>query len=176
MPWLTDQNGRKSRQPCKLTTITTGALPNTTNKNSLRCCAWSAFNRGSVWQKRPALLEAYQGFDPAKVAQFGEEEVAKLLADPALIRNQLKVRATINNARILSQWHQEGRTLEQFTWSFTNGRSIRMEPVPGLPLPAKTPLSEQVATEFKRAGFKFTGPVVVMSYLTAVGVINARLA
>lgn len=88
----------------------------------------------------------------------------------------MKVRATINNARILSRWHQEGRTLEQFTWSFTNGRSIRMEPVPGLPLPAKTPLSEQVATEFKRAGFKFTGPVVVMSYLTAVGVINARLA
>lgn len=88
----------------------------------------------------------------------------------------MKVRATINNARILNQWHQEGRTLEQFTWSFTNGRSIRMEPVLGLPLPAKTPLSEQVATEFKRAGFKFTGPVVVMSYLTAVGVINARLA
>lgn len=139
-------------------------------------CFQSGLSWALVWQKRLALLEAYQGFDPAKVTQFGEEEVAKLLADPALIRNQLKVRATINNARILSQWYQEGRTLEQFTWSFTNGRSIRMEPVPGLPLPAKTPLSEQVATEFKRAGFKFTGPVVVMSYLTAVGVINARLA
>ena len=117
-------------------------------------CFQSGLSWALVWQKRPALLEAYQGFDPAKVAQFGEEEVAKLLADPALIRNQLKVRATINNARILSRWHQEGRTLEQFTWSFTNGRSIRMEPVPGLPLPAKTPLSEQVATEFKRAGFQ----------------------
>ncbi|MDO4855701.1 MAG: DNA-3-methyladenine glycosylase I [Limosilactobacillus gorillae] len=137
-------------------------------------CLQSGLNWALVWQKRPALLKAYQGFDPEKLAQFGEKEVAPLLSDPALIRNRLKVKAILNNARILTEWYRQGKSLNDFTWSFTDGKQIRMEPVAGLPLPAKTPLSERVAEEFKRAGFKFTGPVVVMSYLLAVGVINAR--
>lgn len=128
----------------------------------------------TVWKKRTAFEQAFANFAVDQVAQFGEQQVKQLMQDPGIIRNRRKIEAAIHNARVLHQYHQAGKTLDHFLWSFVNGHPIRMQVTAGQNLPSQTPLSQKIAKELKTAGFKFVGPTTIFSLLCAVGIVNAR--
>jgi len=131
------------------------------------------FQAGLAWitvlRKREAFRQAFAGFDPAKVAKFGEKDVARLLVNPGIIRSHAKIDAAINAARIYRDMAARGEDFADFCWSFTDGKVI---PGDGRHIPARTDLSETISTALKQRGFKFVGPVIVYAWMQAVGIVN----
>jgi DNA-3-methyladenine glycosylase I len=123
----------------------------------------------SILNKRESLRKAFKGFDPEKVAKFGEADIAKLLENPGIIRSRAKIVATIHGAKIYLDMQKAGEDFSAFIWSFTNGKPIKSA---GLEFPAKTPLSEEMSKALKKRGFKFCGPVIVYAFMQATGIIN----
>jgi DNA-3-methyladenine glycosylase I len=131
------------------------------------------FQAGLAWitvlRKREAFRAAFDGFDPAAVARYGEADVARLLADPGIIRSRAKIDAAISGARIWCEMTGSGEDFSDFCWSFTEGRTLRGD---GIAIPARTELSETISRELKRRGFKFVGPTIVYAWMQAVGIVN----
>ncbi|OYX66155.1 MAG: 3-methyladenine DNA glycosylase [Sphingomonadales bacterium 32-64-17] len=131
------------------------------------------FQAGLAWviilRKRAAFREAFAGFDPAKVAAFDEADVARLMANPGIVRAQAKIRATIAGAQIYCDMRDRGEAFDEFCWSFTDGKTITN---PGTEWIASSPLSEAISKEMKRRGFKFVGPKIVYAWMQAVGIVN----
>jgi len=132
-----------------------------------------AFQAGLAWitvlRKRDAFRRAFAGFDPKKVARFGEADVARLMADSGIIRARAKIDATIAGARTFGEMEGRGERFADFCWSFTDGKVLKGD---GRSVPASTPLSEQISKEMKRRGFKFVGPTIVYAWMQAVGIVN----
>jgi len=135
------------------------------------------FQAGLAWitilRKRETMRAAFAGFDPAAVARFGEADVARLLADPGIVRSRAKVDAAIASARLYCAMAERGEDFAAYAWSFTGGDPLRGD---GLSLPAKTDLSETVSKDLKRRGFKFVGPTIVYAWMQAVGMVNDHAA
>lgn len=135
------------------------------------------FQAGLAWitvlRKREGFREAFAGFDPRKVARFGEADVERLLADPGIIRARAKIAATINGARIYCDMEDRGERFGDFCWSFTDGEVVTGD---GRSWVATTPLSERISKELKRRGFKFVGPTIVYAWMQAVGIVNDHAA
>ena len=131
------------------------------------------FQAGLAWiivlRKREAFRKAFAGFDPAVVASFGEDDVARLMADPGIVRAQAKIRATIAGAQIYCEMAEHGESFADFCWSFTDRKTIKCD---GLEWIAHSPLSAQISKEMKRRGFKFVGPTIVYAWMQAVGIVN----
>lgn len=131
------------------------------------------FQAGLAWitvlRKREAFRAAFAGFDPARVARFGERDVTRLLADAGIIRSRAKIESTIAAARIYCDMQQAGEDFSTYCWSFSNGRVITGD---GSTVPVMTPLSEQLSKDLKRRGFKFVGPTIVYAWMQAVGIVN----
>jgi DNA-3-methyladenine glycosylase I len=105
------------------------------------------------------------------VAQFGEADVARLLADPGIIRSRAKIEATIGNARAYLAMQAAGEDFGTFVWSLA-GAPVRNEWQEVGEIPAKSPLSEQTSAALKQRGFKFVGPVIVYAWMQAVGMVD----
>ena len=135
-----------------------------------------AFQSGLSWltilRKRENFRAAFAGFDIEAVAAFGEDEVARLLADAGIVRNRAKVRAAINNARAALEL-KEG--LSDFFWRFADPASAPA-PVTLADVPPQTQASKQLAKELRASGFVFTGPVTVYAAMQACGLVNDHLA
>ena len=131
------------------------------------------FQAGLAWitvlRKREAFREAFANFDPKKVARFGEDDIARLMANAGIIRARAKIVATIEGARIYNEMAARGESFDDFCWSFTGGKVVKGD---GKSFPTQTALSEQVSKEMKRRGFKFVGPTIVYAWLQAVGIVN----
>ena len=131
------------------------------------------FQAGLAWitvlRKRDAFRKAFKGFDPDKVARFGERDVERLLGDAGIIRSRAKIESTIKAARIYCEMRDAGEDFADLCWSFTDGEVLRGN---GTELPTKTPLSGEVSKELKRRGFKFVGPTIVYAWMEAVGMVN----
>ncbi|HEY2163953.1 MAG TPA: DNA-3-methyladenine glycosylase I [Gemmatimonadaceae bacterium] len=131
------------------------------------------FQAGLAWiivlRKRPAFRKAFAGFDPNKVARFGKRDVARLMADEGIIRARAKIDATIRGAQVYCEMMERGERFADFCWSFTDGKVVRGN---GRTVPASSPLSERIAKEMKRRGFKFVGPTIVYAWAQAVGIVN----
>lgn len=137
------------------------------------------FQAGLSWRtilhKRANFRDAFAGFDPEKIAQFDDSDFGRLMQDRGIIRNRLKIKAAINNAKVVSEMHKKGKTLAAFLSQYVPDPIVN-EPKTMADLPAKTDLSAEIAKAMKKAGFKFMGPVTVYSYLEAVGLVNDHLA
>ena len=134
------------------------------------CLMLEGFQAGLSWtvilRKREAFRAAFAGFDPVKVAQFGEADILRLLADPGIVRSRAKIEATIGGARIYNAMQAAGEDFAAFCWSFTGGRTLRGDGS------SVTPLSERASKELKRRGFKFVGPTIVHAWMQAVGIVD----
>lgn len=139
------------------------------------CLMLEGFQAGLSWQvilrKREAFRAAFAGFDPVKVAAFGEGDIARLMADPGIVRSRAKIEATIGGARIYNAMQDRGEDFAAYCWSFTDGRPVR-----GDGRASVTPLSETVSKDLKRRGFKFVGPTIVHAWMQAVGIVNDHVA
>lgn len=131
------------------------------------------FQAGLSWRtvlhKREAFRQAFAGFDPVKVARFGDKQVEKLLADPGIIRSRAKIDASIAGARIYCDMRERGEDFAEFCWSFSGGKVLQGN---GRSVPVSTPKAEEISKELKRRGFKFVGPVIVYAWMQAVGIVN----
>ena len=126
----------------------------------------------TVLNKRQAFRKAFHGYHLQGVAEMSDEELEALLENPAIIRNRAKIFATRANAQAFLQVQAEFGSFDAYLWSVVEGKTINND-VPDYRLaPAKTALSEQLAKDLKKRGFKFTGPVAVLSYLQAAGLVN----
>ena len=137
-----------------------------------------AFQSGLSWltilRKREGFRAAFAGFDPDRVAGFGDADVDRLLADAGIVRNRAKILAAIANARATRQLRAGGESLATLVWSFAPQR-------PGAPrrageLPASTEESKRLAAALKQRGFRFVGPTTAYAAMQACGVVNDHLA
>jgi DNA-3-methyladenine glycosylase I len=140
--------------------------------------ALEGFQSGLSWaivlRKRPAFREAFAGFDPEAVAGFGDDDVARLLADAGIVRNRLKIAATIDNARALVALHESGRTLDELLWRHRPASHPR--PATWAEVPSTSPESVALARELKALGFRFVGPTTAYASMQACGVVDDHLA
>lgn len=134
---------------------------------------------GLSWQtilnKRESFRKAYDDFDVVKVAGFGKEKVEELMANSGIIRNRLKIEASINNAQRFLEVVAEFGSFDRYIWSFVNGESIVNHFEKLSELPAKTELSDRLSNDLRKRGFKFVGSTVVYAHMQATGMVNDHL-
>jgi DNA-3-methyladenine glycosylase I len=134
------------------------------------------FQSGLSWlvilRKREAFRRAFAGFDPAVVAEFDDADVARLLADPGIVRNRAKIEAARRNARAVLDLDVP---LDELLWSFAPDPAGRRRPRTLADVPAVTPASTAMARELKRRGFRFVGPTTCYALMQAVGLVDDHL-
>ncbi|MEM8789979.1 MAG: DNA-3-methyladenine glycosylase I [Pseudomonadota bacterium] len=133
------------------------------------------FQAGLAWitilRKRDAFRAGFDGFDPVKVASYGEREIERLLADPGIVRHRGKIEATIGNARAWIEIEsREG--FDRFLWQFFDHKPLVNSWKSMGEVPAETPLSREISKALKAEGFKFCGPTIVYAFAQAVGMVN----
>ena len=138
--------------------------------------AQAGLSWSTILRKREGYRRAFAGFDPVKVARFTPARVERLLADPGIVRNRLKVESTVNNARSTLSVQEELGSLSAYLWSFVDGtpkvnRFRRLSD-----LPAETAESRAMSQDLKRRGFRFVGPTVCYAFMQACGLVNAHVA
>ncbi|MBU6510845.1 MAG: DNA-3-methyladenine glycosylase I [Betaproteobacteria bacterium] len=131
------------------------------------------FQAGLSWdvvlRKREAFRRAFAGFEPRRVAGFGEADVQRLLGDAGIVRSRAKIQATIDGARVWCAMHDRGEDFADWCWRFVDGQPLRGD---GVHVPASTPLSARVSAELKRLGFRFVGPTIAYAWMQAVGMVD----
>ena len=137
------------------------------------------FQAGLSWitilRKREAFRRAFDGFDPEKVARYGDADRERLLTDAGIIRSRSKIDAAISGARIYLDMRDRGEDFAEFVWAFTDGRSLQNRFGAVGEVPAQTPLAVDISKALKARGFKFCGPVIVYAWMQAVGMVNDHL-
>ncbi len=129
----------------------------------------------TILKRREHYRKVYDGFDPAKVAKYSEEKIQELLSDPGIIRNKLKVRASVNNAKLFLEIQKEFGSFDKYIWGFTNGKTVKNSWKSLSEVPAKTSLSDKISIDLKKRGFKFTGSTIIYAQLQASGIVNDHL-
>lgn len=137
------------------------------------------FQAGLSWnivlQKRENFRKAFAGFDAKKIAKFGEYETGELLCNEGIIRNRLKINATIANAQNFLLVQKEFGTFSKYIWQFTNGRTILNHWQDQKQIPARTIESDAMAKDLKKRGFKFCGTTICYAFMQAAGMVNDHL-
>lgn len=135
-----------------------------------------SFQSGLSWKtilnKRDNFRKAFADFEYKKVAKFNEDKVQELLQDKGIVRNQLKIKAAINNAQRFQEIQEEFGTFDNYIWGFTDNKVIIGHWKEISEVPASTDLSDRIAKDLKKRGFKFLGRVTIYAYLQATGIIN----
>ena len=134
------------------------------------------FQAGLSWitilRKRENFRLAFDDFDYRKIASYDEEKYKALLLDAGIIRNKLKIRATIGNAQAYMQLQKKYGSFSNYFWEFSNHKPIQYQRQSLQDVPANTPLSDRISKNLKKEGFKFVGSTVVYAYMQAVGMVN----
>ena len=126
----------------------------------------------TILRKRDGMRDAFDGFDPEKVAAYGEADIERLLADPRIIRSRAKINSAIKGARVWLEMRDNGEDFSGWLWSFVGGAPIQNAWPDSAARPVATPESEAMAKALKTRGFTFCGPVIVYAYMQAVGMVN----
>lgn len=129
----------------------------------------------TILKRREGYRRAFAGFDPEKVARFGEAEVQRLKGDSGIIRNERKIRATIGNARAFLAVQEEFGSFDDYIWRFVDGAPIVNEFSEMSEVPAETELSRTISKDLKQRGFSFVGPTIVYAHMQATGLVNDHL-
>ena len=134
--------------------------------------AQAGLSWSTILKKRENYRKAFDGFDPAKVAHYGDEDVARLLADAGIVRNRLKIAAAITNARLVLDVQKEFGSLDKYIWQFVGGRPIKNAIKSLSEIPAQTTESGAMSKDLQKRGFKFVGPTICYDFMQAVGMVN----
>ncbi len=126
----------------------------------------------TILRKRPAYQAAYAGFDPEIVARYDEAKFADLMANPGIVRNRLKIQASISNARAFLKVQEEFGSFDAYIWQFVDGKPLQSARRTLADLPAKTPIAEALSKDLIQRGFKFVGPTIIYAHMQATGMVN----
>jgi len=138
-----------------------------------------AFQAGLSWRtvlyKRENFRSAFADFDVHKIARFDEAKIQELMQDTSIIRNQAKIRATIQNAKVFIQVQAEFVTFERYIWQFTGGKTLMNHPTCNAEIPAKSVESDTMSKDLQQRGFKFVGSTICYAFMQAAGMVNDHL-
>ncbi len=137
--------------------------------------AQAGLSWSTILKKRENYRRAFAGFDPRKVARYDARKQARLLADPGIVRNRLKVRASVLNARAFLAVQAEFGSFDRYIWQFVGGRPIQNRWNHMKQVPAHTPESDAMSKDLLKRGFKFVGSTICYAYMQATGMVNDHL-
>lgn len=137
--------------------------------------AQAGLSWATVLNKRENYRKAFAGFNPEKVARFTPAKIEKLLENPGIIRNRLKIASAVHNARRFLAVQEEFGSFDRYLWRFVNGRPLVNRWRYSKEIPASTPLSDAISKDLKQRGFKFVGSTVIYAHLQAAGLVNDHL-
>jgi DNA-3-methyladenine glycosylase I len=137
--------------------------------------AQAGLSWSTILDREEGYYRAFHGLDPARMARYGERDVARLLADSGIIRNRAKVRSAIGNAKAYLRLQDEEGSFAAWLWRFVDGKPVGNRWRRGVERPAETPLAQAVSSELKKRGFSFVGPTIVYAFMQAVGMVNDHL-
>lgn len=126
----------------------------------------------TVLNKREAFRQAFDNFDVIKVAAYDERKVEELMQNEKIIRNRLKIKAAITNAKLFIKIQQEYGSFDKFIWSYVDGKPIKNHFNDLSELPASTSISDKISKDLKKMGFKFVGSTIIYAYMQAIGLVN----
>jgi DNA-3-methyladenine glycosylase I len=126
----------------------------------------------TILKKREGYRHAFHNFDAERIARYTEADVARLMADAGIVRNRLKIEATITNARATLALRESGDGLDGYFWNFVDGRPIANAWTDIRQVPARTPLSDTIGKDLKKRRFKFVGSTIVYAHMQAMGLVN----
>jgi DNA-3-methyladenine glycosylase I len=129
----------------------------------------------TILRKRENYRAAFDNFDPIKVANYGENEIERLLGDEGIVRNKLKIRSAVKNAQAYLRIQKEFGSFDSYSWSFVNGATIDDHFETMSDVPANTLASEALSKDLKARGFKFVGPTIIYALMQASGMVNNHI-
>jgi len=134
--------------------------------------AQAGLSWSTILKKRESYRTAFRDFDPGIVARFGDADQARLLGDPGIVRNRLKIRSTISNAQAVLAVQEEYGTFDRYIWEFVGGSPIQNHWATLSEIPVQTVESVQMSKALKKRGFRFVGPTICYAFMQAVGMVN----
>ena len=134
--------------------------------------AQAGLSWSTILRKREGYRRAFDNFDARKISRYSEKTVSRLLSNPEIIRNRLKIKAVIANAREFLLVQKEFGSFDRYIWQFVNGKPIRNSWRKMTEIPSSTPESDAMSKDLKRRGFKFIGPTICYAFMQAVGMAN----
>jgi len=134
--------------------------------------AQAGLSWSTILRKREGYRKAFDNFDARKISRYSPNDVSRLLANPGIIRNRLKIEATITNARAFLQVQEQFGSFDRYIWQFVNGRPIQNSWRKMTDIPSNTPESEAMSRDLQKRGFKFVGTTVCYAFMQAVGMVN----
>ena len=129
----------------------------------------------AVLKKRENFRKAFRQFDPRKVAKFGKRDIERLMRDPGIIRNRLKIESAVSNAKAMLEVQKEFGSFDRYIWGFTGGKTIKNRWRRLEQLPAESEESRAMSRDIRRRGFRFCGPVICYAFMQAAGMVNDHL-
>jgi DNA-3-methyladenine glycosylase I len=129
----------------------------------------------TILKKRPAYRQAFDGFDPLKVAAYDEQKIADLLTYPGIVRNRRKIEAAVQNARVFLRIQEEYGSFDAFLWRFVDGRPVQNRWQRLAELPAQTETSRALSRDLQQRGMTFAGATICYAFMQAVGMVNDHL-
>jgi len=134
--------------------------------------AQAGLSWSTILNKREGYRKLFAEFDPEKVARFSSKRIEKILRDPAVVRNRLKVESTITNAKAFLAVQQEFGSFNKYIWSFVDGKPVQTRLVNDGDVPATTVISDAMSKDLKKRGFKFVGSTIMYAHMQATGLVN----
>ncbi|HWK72630.1 MAG TPA: DNA-3-methyladenine glycosylase I [Povalibacter sp.] len=137
--------------------------------------AQAGLSWSTILNKREGYREAFAGFDPERIAGFGKREIAKLMNNPGIVRNRLKIEAAIGNARAYLEFQSKRDGFAKHLWSFVGGKPIQNDIQLHEQVPATSPESDALSKDLKKRGFRFVGSTIIYAHMQATGMVNDHL-
>jgi DNA-3-methyladenine glycosylase I len=137
--------------------------------------AQAGLSWSTILNKREGYREAFAGFDPERIARFGKREVARLMKNPAIVRNRLKIEATVSNARAYLEFQSRNDGFARHLWTFVGGKPIQHRFTQHKQVPAVTAESDALSKDLKQRGFRFVGSTIIYAHMQATGLVNDHL-
>jgi DNA-3-methyladenine glycosylase I len=134
--------------------------------------AQAGLSWNTILNKRENYRKAFDGFDPARVARYDRRKIERLLRDPGIVRNKLKIASAVGNARAFLQVQKEFGSFDVYIWQFVEGKPRVNSPKSMKQVPARTPESDAMSKDLKKRGFKFVGSTICYAFMQAVGMVN----
>ena len=151
------------------------SVPQHTDKRLFEMLILECFQAGLSWEcilnKREGFRQAFDDFDVEKISRYDEKKCTQLLSDPSIVRNRLKIQASVTNSRIFMQIQKEYGSFDAYIWDFTEVKSI----YESCDIRATSPLSDQISKDLKKRGMKFVGSTIIYSFLQAIGILSAHM-
>ena len=154
-------------------------VPVHTDQKHFEFMVLDAFQAGLSWaivlKKREGFRKAFENFEIEKIANFDEDKIQELLLDASIIRNQQKIRATVNNAQRFLEIQKEFGSFDKYIWQFTDYKTKLNKWISMDQIPANSTESDEMSKDLKKRGFKFVGSTICYAYMQAAGMVNDHL-